>query len=480
MLIMRKLLLVIFSLFLSISAFAQLEVKQGSFREVPGFVNINPDANYQTDDNDLPFAVIKVRTENINDKQRRELGFSGNAATFIVLEYKDGEVWVYLTAKYADYLKISHPDFSSIEFTLPYDLEPKKGYEMTLVNKSGVDEDIIKRLEKLENAKNEAKPEPVVVKVAEPVIVEEVGYITVKSTPKGAYVLVDNKIVGVTPYLSESIVVGNHKISVDLEGYELEAKRVSIEKDNEIELSFDLVKEATESEINNEQLAENQTVEDASLKCLNGKFSVGDEYTVCFSSGNLQYNETTNQYRFAKNQWDVIGDANSKTNIYNGWLDLFKWTDFTVASIGNNEWRALTKTEWEYLLTKRNTVSGDRYAKAIVNDVKGIILLPDNWNPSNYELANTNKFNGLFNKNRISAKDWKKKFEANGAVFIPAAGHRDDNTVRFVGLEGNYWTSTSESDNRSYLVNFDDAYLGATFSDYQWNGNSVRLVLDVE
>ena len=73
MLIMRKLLLVIFSLFLSISAFAQLEVKQGSFREVPGFVNINPDANYQTDDNDLPFAVIKVRTENINDKQRREM-----------------------------------------------------------------------------------------------------------------------------------------------------------------------------------------------------------------------------------------------------------------------------------------------------------------------------------------------------------------------------------------------------------------------
>ena len=59
------------------TAFAQLEVKENSFREVPGFVNINPDENYQTDDNDLPFAVIKVRTENINDKQRRELTFSG-------------------------------------------------------------------------------------------------------------------------------------------------------------------------------------------------------------------------------------------------------------------------------------------------------------------------------------------------------------------------------------------------------------------
>ena len=134
------------------SSFAQLEVKPDSFKEVPGFVNINSDPNYQTDDNDLPFAVIKVRTENITDKQRRELKFEGNGGTFIVLEYKTGEVWVYLTAKYADYLKISHPDFSSIEFTFPFDLQPKKGYELTLMNKPTVDEDIVKRIEMLENA----------------------------------------------------------------------------------------------------------------------------------------------------------------------------------------------------------------------------------------------------------------------------------------------------------------------------------------
>lgn len=133
---MKKLLLFFFAIFLSIPVFAQLEVKEDSFKEVPGFVNINPDPNYQTDDNDLPFAVLKVRTENINDKQRRELKFSGNAGTFIVLEYKDGEVWVYLTAKYADYIKISHPDLSSTEFYFPIDLLPKKGYELTLINKA--------------------------------------------------------------------------------------------------------------------------------------------------------------------------------------------------------------------------------------------------------------------------------------------------------------------------------------------------------
>lgn len=148
---MRRLLFLAFAMLLSMNLLAQLEVKEGSFKEVPGFVNINPDENYQRDDNNLPFAVIKVRTENINDKQRRELNFSGNAGTFIMLEYKDGEVWVYLTAKHADYLKISHPDFSSIEFALPYDLQPKKGYELTIINKPPVDEDVMKRLERLED-----------------------------------------------------------------------------------------------------------------------------------------------------------------------------------------------------------------------------------------------------------------------------------------------------------------------------------------
>ncbi len=148
---MRKLLFLTFVILMSLNLMAQLEVKDGSFKEVPGFVNINPDENYQKDDNDLPFAIIKVRTENINDKQRRELKFSGNAGTFVMLEYKDGEVWVYITAKHTDYLKISHPDFSSIEFALPYDLQPKKGYELTIVNKQSVDEDVMKRLERLED-----------------------------------------------------------------------------------------------------------------------------------------------------------------------------------------------------------------------------------------------------------------------------------------------------------------------------------------
>ena len=155
----RKLIILLTTIILSISAFAQLEVKPDSFKEVPGFVNINRDI--QSDDNDVPYAVLKVKTENINDKQRRELLFQGDAATFIECEYKVGEVWVYLTYK-ASYLKISHPDLSSTEFWFPFDMEPKKGYELTLVNKSDsniVQEQLKSRIEELEIINQEMQNE---------------------------------------------------------------------------------------------------------------------------------------------------------------------------------------------------------------------------------------------------------------------------------------------------------------------------------
>lgn len=130
---MKKLLFLILTSILTMPLFAQLEVKEGSFKEVTGFVNINTEMMY--DDNDRAYAVVKVKTENINDKERRQLLFEGDARTFFELEYKPGEVWVYISY-YASYLKISHPDFGTTEFTFPFDMVGKKGYELTLVKKN--------------------------------------------------------------------------------------------------------------------------------------------------------------------------------------------------------------------------------------------------------------------------------------------------------------------------------------------------------
>lgn len=260
---MKKLFVFIFAILLSLNALAQLEVKPGSFKEVEGFVNVNPDENYQLDDNDLPFAVIKVRTENINEKERKRLSFSGNMGTFIMLEYKDGEVWVYLTARYADYLKISHPDFSSTEFTLPYDLKAKHGYEMTLVNKKFEPNVPVKEQFNYLIVKSD-QPNSVIYidglyagdgeaaksfKVGEthqwsiecelyhtengsativkesPVTIEKklrpaFGYLNISSSPEnGATVFVDNKRIGETPIKTDRLASGEHKVRVLKEMY---------------------------------------------------------------------------------------------------------------------------------------------------------------------------------------------------------------------------------------------------------------------
>lgn len=196
---MKRLLFLFLMLFLANTAFSQLEVKTGSFKETVGFVNTNPDENYQTDDNDLPFAVIKVRTENISDKQRRELLFEGNGGTFIMLEYKVGEVWVYLTAKYADYLKISHPEFSSIEFTLPCDLVPKHGYEMTLINKTAP-------------------------------TASGSGALVVTTKPEtGATITLNGKVLNQkTPYNNDMIAAGQYEITVSKDRYKSVTQTVTI------------------------------------------------------------------------------------------------------------------------------------------------------------------------------------------------------------------------------------------------------------
>ena len=162
--LLKRFVLLAFAIFVgNIALLAQLEVKEGSFKEVTGFININTEKMY--DDNDKPYAVLKIRTENINAKQRRELEFKGDARTFFETEYKDGEVWLYIS-HYASFLKISHPDLSSTEFWFPFDMEPKKGYELTLVNlsESNINEEqIMSRLDELENATKEiatAKAEP--------------------------------------------------------------------------------------------------------------------------------------------------------------------------------------------------------------------------------------------------------------------------------------------------------------------------------
>lgn len=73
---------------------------------------------------------------------------------------------------------------------------------------------------------------------------------------------------------------------------------------------------------------------------INGLFTINDNGDqVYFSQGNLQYQASTNTWRFAEKQWDVVGNdiygtifengekCNNRwiSSSYSGWIDLFGW-----------------------------------------------------------------------------------------------------------------------------------------------------------
>lgn len=259
---------------------------------------------------------------------------------------------------------------------------------------------------------------------------------------------------------------------------------------------------------------------------INGLFSVSATQQVYFSKGNLQYQASTNTWRFAENQYDVAGD-NANSNIsqsYSGWIDLFGWgtsgfnhgavcyqpwststntsdyyaygnsiynlndqtgkADWGYNSISNggnttNTWRTLSKEEWVYVFQTRFTTSGIRFAMAMVNGMRGVILLPDDWSSSYYTLNNTNSNSADFSSNIISASVWSNNVQSHGAVFLPAAGVRyDEVPVTNGGYVGGFWSSASYSGTgTAYIMGFGIGQVfGTNYIENRNHGLSVRLV----
>ena len=184
------------------------------------------------------------------------------------------------------------------------------------------------------------------------------------------------------------------------------------------------------------------------------RFSVAANKQIRFSPGNLQYNPTHNEWRFAEHQYDIctpVGEltylisydgytytsvseseyyaaiqaggledaytmynaADQYVSTYSGWIDLFGWGrwgtglpydidenldyswngDFYRTLNGYSDWYTLTGNsgEWEYLFSGR-TNAASKFGYATVGEIHGIILLPDD----NFVDPNTNDGNGAF------------------------------------------------------------------------------------
>ena len=243
---------------------------------------------------------------------------------------------------------------------------------------------------------------------------------------------------------------------------------------------------------------------------LPGRFTInskGDK--ICFSRGLLQFNPVKYEFRFAENQYDIIGKDNEKiAPNYNGWIDLFGWgtsgfmgcqptevseknSDYGPASGdiagtnydwgvynpitngGNKEglWRTPTADEWEYLMKNRPNASKLR-VMCTVCGMPGYLILPDDfWNnrlrmPLDITAADCSV-------NQYTAEQWSQ-LEALGVVFMPTVGLRKAKTY-----SNGYW--------RVWLANassYSSSARYGSFGDFsygdKYQGKGVRLIKDVK
>lgn len=248
-----------------------------------------------------------------------------------------------------------------------------------------------------------------------------------------------------------------------------------------------------------------------------GRFSVGVNSQVVFAQGNLQYNAGTSTFRFAHNQYDMIGDGNSHVAYnYSGWIDLMGWgtsgygtsypylSTIDVADYGPasgdiaathydwgvhnaiekagaaGTWRTLTNSEWYYLLYTRSATK--RFAKVALTvggtPVNGLVLFPDNYNVSDGLVCDRADlgYEGQGGSNMLTMGVWRQ-MEAGGAVFLPAAGYREGSQSRAVGGAGFYWSS-SRMEGCARALRFADGVMVLDGSPAVCYGFSVRLCSD--
>ena len=226
-----------------------------------------------------------------------------------------------------------------------------------------------------------------------------------------------------------------------------------------------------------EAVANPNDVEYAPQKSLRGRFSInaaGEQ--IVFAQGNLQVHPLAGThvsptdpaaygvYQFAATQWERC-NTSGYSPTYEGWIDVHGWGtgDAPGKNSGNTldyityhewganaihnggdslyGWRTLTADEWQYIIEGRPNAD-KRAAFALVNNVQGYMLLPDNWQLPVGLTFYPGKKPNEYGRNTYTLEQWQRLEDA-GAVFLP---------------NGYFWSSTPQNlsgtgdENRAYAV----------------------------
>lgn len=255
---------------------------------------------------------------------------------------------------------------------------------------------------------------------------------------------------------------------------------------------------------------------------LHSVFAVGPGKKVCFAKGNLHYQASTNTFKFADNQYDVIGDGNANISpSYSGWIDLYGWgtsgwnsgaqcyqpyscvdddsyyylggsyengmtgayanADWGVYNPivnGGNQaglWRCLSREELVYLIEERPGYSF-KSSLGSVGGTHGLIILPEVWTqPENIDFVPSDP---SWTTNSYSLDEWGRMEDA-GALFLPATGSRQNTIVYYVGGIGDYWAKEAWDESTSCTISFFNGTIYPADVSYRCLGRAVRLAHDM-
>ena len=195
------------------------------------------------------------------------------------------------------------------------------------------------------------------------------GSLTVTSSPMMARVLMDGKEIGTTP-LTENVIVGNHKLSITLDGYDTIEKDIYITKDCNEEINVPLKARSVAA------VAQIPT-SSSSVNARKNTYKVGDYYDDGKKQGVVFYVDATGQHGKivslvqVKKQWctekqdekkNEVGtssasDGKANTDKVMSLSDKAQYPAFVWCRAKGNDWYLPARDELKLLYSVRDTIN---------------------------------------------------------------------------------------------------------------------------
>ena len=268
------------------------------------------------------------------------------------------------------------------------------------------------------------------------------------------------------------------------------------------------------------------------IGAIKGYFSVSKDKKIAFSKGNLQYQASTNTWRFAEKQWDfigmsyddynhsgkefegtVVGSDNAKISpTYSGWIDLFGWgtSGWNSGAACYQPWSISENAEDYYLGGDEKYSMTGRFRNAdwgVYNAISNGGNMADIWRTitseewdylgrkrtdayklSYFEVIVNNVegclllpdnwcgLNLIKEDRKYSASEWNQ-METLGAVFLPYTPTRSGIYANYSYYDNAYtWTSSCDGSYDAYCI----YSYGSNKHNNRSNGLHVRLVQDLK